>query len=83
MFHLTDFAEKRLSSFEKKLVLCINLSWHTFEDLWLAQCTVTQRWCTMGIREGSEGGKPQGTFGNNICSNTIEDPLNEIPRNNI
>lgn len=37
----------------------------------------------MGIREGSEGGKPQGTFGNNICSNTIEDPLNEIPRNNI
>lgn len=82
MFHLTHFAEKHLSSFEKKLILCINLLWHAFEDLQLPQCTMTQLWSTAGIRESNEGGKPQGSFGNNICPNTIEDPLSEIPRNN-
>lgn len=62
MFHLIHFAEKHLSSFAKKIILCISLWWHTFEDHRLPQCTVTQMWSTAGIRESNEGGNDREVF---------------------
>lgn len=50
-----------------KFCALINIFHHITEDC----CYVGVLWCSIpGIREGRKGNKPQGGFGNNVCSST-------------